>query len=57
MVIAGIRFVLVLGNPNAVMPHIDFEAWEYEPNSRKMELLYFYHSTGFGNLYVGNSQN
>ena len=57
MVIAGIRFVLVLGNPNAVMPHIDFEAWEYEPNSRKMELLYFYHSTGFGNLNADNSQN
>ena len=39
MVIAGIRFVLVLGILNAVMPHIDFEAWEYAPNSRKTEAL------------------
>lgn len=37
MVIAGIRLLLVLGLLNAVMPHIDFEAYEYAPNSRKME--------------------
>ena len=37
MVIAGIRFVLGLGILSAVMPHIDFEAWEYAPNSHKME--------------------
>ena len=37
MVIAGIRLLLVLGLLYAVMPHIDFEAYEYAPNSRKME--------------------
>ena len=36
VVIAGIRLVLVLGFLNAVMPHIDFEAREYDPNSRKI---------------------
>ena len=39
VVIAGIRIVLVLGLLNAVMTHIDFEAWEYAPNSRKTEAL------------------
>jgi len=39
VVIAGIRLVLVLGLLNAVMPNIDFEAWEYAPNSHKMEAL------------------
>ena len=39
VVIAGIRLVLVLGFLNAVMPHIDFEAREYDPNSRKMGAL------------------
>ena len=37
MVIAGIRLLLVLGLLAAVMLHIDFEAYKYAPNSRKME--------------------
>ena len=37
VLIPGIRLGLVLGLLNAVMPHIDFEAWEYAPNSRKTE--------------------